>query len=281
MSQSANPLKQFFRQPAIYVKLPSGGRYWSTDSLDLPNNGELPVFPMTAIDEITYRTPDALFNGQATVNVIQSCIPNIKNAWAMPSIDLNSILTSIRIASYGHELEVGSTCPKCTHQENYTVDLRQVLDGVQPGDFDTTVTQGDLEISFQPMIYQSQTETNIAQFEQQKSIQVIQSAPDLTDQQKIERLNQALQTITELTIKALKWSIASIRTPNALVTEPEFIEEFLTNCDRKLFLRIRDHIIGLREQGDIKPLTIECSSCGNQYSQTLALDQTNFLEAAS
>lgn len=281
MSQSANPLKQFFRQPAIYVKLPSGGRYWSNDSLDLPNNGELPVFPMTAIDEITYRTPDALFNGQATVNVIQSCIPNIKNAWAMPSIDLNSILTSIRIASYGHELEVGSTCPKCTHQENYTVDLRQVLDGVQPGDFDTTVTQGDLEISFQPMIYQSQTETNIAQFEQQKSIQVIQSAPDLTDQQKIERLNLALQTITELTIKALKWSIASIRTPNALVTEPEFIEEFLTNCDRKLFLRIRDHIIGLREQGDIKPLTIECSSCGNQYSQTLALDQTNFLEAAS
>ncbi len=34
---------------------------------------------------------------------------------------------------------------------------------------------------------------------------------ELTDQEKIEKLNEALQNITELTIRALKWSIASIR----------------------------------------------------------------------
>jgi len=281
MTQNSNPLRQFFRQPAIYLRLPSGGRFWAPGSLELPQNMEIPVFPMTAIDEITYRTPDALFNGQATVNVIQSCIPNIKNAWAAPSIDLYSILTSIRIASYGHDLEVASKCPKCTHEENYTVDMREILDSIIPADFDAAVQQGDLEITFQPMTYQSQTDTNLVQFEQQKTIQVIQNSPDLTDQEKIEKLNEALQNITELTIRALKWSIASIRTPNALVTEPEFIEEFLTNCDRKLFLRIRDHIIALREQGEVKPLTIECSSCGTRYEQTLTLDQANFFEAAS
>jgi len=281
MTQNSNPLRQFFRQPAIYLRLPSGGRFWAPGSLELPQNGEMPVFPMTAIDEITYRTPDALFNGQATVNVIQSCIPSIKNAWAIPSSDLYSVLTSIRIASYGHELEVPSKCPKCSHEENYTVDLREILDSIIPADFDAAVEQGDLEITFQPMTYQSQTDTNLVQFEQQKTIQVIQNSPDLTDQEKIEKLNDALQNITELTIRALKWSIASIRTPNALVTEPEFIEEFLTNCDRKLFLRIRDHIIALREQGEVKPLTIECASCGNRYEQTLSLDQANFSEAAS
>lgn len=281
MTPISNPLKQFFRQPAIYLKLPSGGRFWPADSIDLPKNGEIPVFPMTAIDEITYRTPDALFNGQATVNVIQSCIPAIKNAWAVPNIDVNSILTSIRIASYGHDLETPSTCPKCNHQETYTVDLRHVLDTMSVGDFDSVIAQGDLEISFQPISYQSQTETNIAQFEQQKTIQVVQMTTELTDQEKIDRLNQALQNITALTIKALKWSIASIRTPSALVTEPEFIEEFLTNCDRKLFLRIRDHIIALREQSEIKPLSIKCGNCENEYQQTVALDQSNFFGAAS
>jgi hypothetical protein len=66
---------------------------------------------MTAIDEITYRTPDALFSGQAVVNVIHSCVPSIKNAWHAPVADLNSILVAIRIASYGHELEIETTTP--------------------------------------------------------------------------------------------------------------------------------------------------------------------------
>lgn len=281
MPQNSNPLRQFFRQPAIYLKLPSGGKFWPSDSLALPDNGELAVFPMTAIDEISYRTPDALFNGQSTVNVIESCIPGIKNAWAIPSIDLNSILTSIRIASYGADLEVTSTCPSCSHAEDYTFDLRQILNTISPGNFDSTVTHGDLEIAFQPISYQNQNNTNISQFEQQKSIQVVQNSAELSDQEKIARLNQALQKISELTIKALKWSISSIRTPSALVTEPEFIEEFLSNCDRKLFLRIRDHIIELRTQGDLKPLNIKCAACETEYAQVLELDQTNFFEAAS
>jgi hypothetical protein len=60
-----NPLAKFFRQPAIYVRLPSQGRNWVTGTINYPESGELAVLPMTAIDEITYRTPDALFNGEA------------------------------------------------------------------------------------------------------------------------------------------------------------------------------------------------------------------------
>ena len=92
-----NPLKQYFRQPAIYIKLPSQGQFYPEGALDMPPNGELPVYPMTAIDEITYRTPDALFNGNATVNVIQSCMPNIRDPWSIPAMDVDTILVSIRI----------------------------------------------------------------------------------------------------------------------------------------------------------------------------------------
>ena len=67
-----NPLAKHFRQPAIYIKLPSNGEYYDDAIVTIPENGELPVYPMTALDEISYRTADALFNGAAVANVIKT-----------------------------------------------------------------------------------------------------------------------------------------------------------------------------------------------------------------
>jgi hypothetical protein len=280
MNQIFNPLRQYFRRPSIYLKLPSKGEFWPEGSLEGTENGELPVFPMTAIDEITYRTPDALFNGEAVVSVIQSCIPSVKNAWDAPVSDVNPILVAIRIASYGHELELGTTCPACTHEADYTLDLRIVLDQLKSPDFNTTIKHGDLEISFQPISYRQQHETNNTQFEEQRTIQLIPGS-DLPDDEKVKRLNSALKRITELTVLALKHSIAGIRTPQNIVTEPEFIEEFLNNCDRKLFNIVRDHVIALRQSSELKPLHIKCTECSHEYDQPLTLDMASFFEPAS
>jgi hypothetical protein len=112
-------------------------------------------------------------------------------------------------------------------------------------------------------------------------IQQIQQSDQLTDEQKIEQLNATLQKITTLTIETLKHSIASIRTPQSLVTEPEFIQEFLVNCDRKFFTEIRDHIIDLRQKSEIESINVTCSHCGHLWPQTLTLDQAAFFGAAS
>lgn len=280
MTQSSNPLKQYFRQPAIYLRLPSGGKYWPPGSIELTHNGEFPVYPMTAIDEITYRTPDALFNGQAVVSVIQSCIPNVKNAWVAPTSDINSMLVAIRLASYGHELEINSTCPSCETADDYAIDLRHVLDQLSMPDFESTLVHGDLEISFAPINYQAQNKSNQSQFDEQKMIQNITSS-DLPDNEKLLRLNESMIRITELTVDALKWSISGIRTPGAIVSETEYIKEFLLNCDRKLFNRIRDYIIDLRQVAELKPLDIVCDNCKHEYQQTVTLDMTSFFGPAS
>ena len=95
-----NPLQKYFRTPAIYVKLPSGGRGYPAGTIDMPENGELPVYPMTAMDEVLARTPDALYNGSATVDVFKSCVPNIKEPWNILQSDVDLLLLAIRIASY-------------------------------------------------------------------------------------------------------------------------------------------------------------------------------------
>jgi hypothetical protein len=280
MTQIANPLRHFFRQPAIYLQLPSGGEHWPPGAIDMPPNKELPVLPMTAIDEITYRTPDALFNGQAVVSVIQSCVPHIKDAWKIPTTDINAILVAIRIASYGNELEISSTCPKCNELGDYNLDLRNVLDQIKTPDYQKSINHSDLEIFFRPIDYSEQHTANHEQWQEQRLIQMIPGS-DLPDDEKIAKLNEALQKLTKLTINALKHSIACIKTPQALVTETEFISEFLNNCDRNLFNKIRDHVIVLREGTDFKPMHLTCHSCKHEYNQSLTLDMASFFEPAS
>lgn len=280
MTPSTNPLKNYFRTPALHLKLPSGGKHWPVGTLDMPPTGEIPVLPMTAIDEITYRTPDALFNGSAIVSVIQSCCPNIKNAWAAPSMDITAILIAIRLASFGNDLEISSTCPKCQTEGDYTMELQEAMNQLRTPDFDTPIRHGDLEIYFRPMVYQKQNEINLKQFEQQRAIVQIRSS-DLAEEEQSKLLNSALQEITKLTVDVLAANIAAIRTPAALVSEPEYIREFVQNCDRKLFGEIRDHAITVREQGEIPPLNVRCSNCEHEYQQPIILDATSFFDNAS
>jgi len=281
MTQLTNPLKAFFRQPAIYLKLPSNGSFWPDGSVDFPHNRELPVYPMTAVDEITYRTPDALFSGQSVINVIHSCVPNIKNAWEVPGIDLNAVLIAIRIASYGHEMELATKCPKCETESDFGVDLRMVLDSIREPDYTTPIQHGDLEITLMPVSYRNQNQVGLKQYEQQRSVQQIQTDPNTSDEEKIKKLNEIMHLITELTIETLKYSIASIRTPDALVTEIEFIRDFLVNCDRKLYQEIRDRVIELRNSSELKPFEVVCPNCNHKHEQTLTLDQAAFFGVAS
>jgi hypothetical protein len=277
---SNNPLKQYFRQPAIYVRLPSQGKFYPPGTINMPPTNELPVYPMTAMDEITYRTPDALFNGQATVNVLSSCVPDVRDHWSTPSVDIDTLLIAIRIASYGHDMDFGTKCPKCSHECEHTVDLRGVLDRMRAPDYKQSLRSGDMEIFFKPMSYRELNDNNAIQFENQKLLSILPDG-EIPDQEKMAALSNALKRITEITVRALSQSIAAIKTPQALVSEPEYIEELLKNCDRDLFDKIKNHIIDLKGQSEMPPMTITCPECQNQYDQAVTLDMSSFFASAS
>lgn len=247
----------------------------------MPPNGELPVLPMTAIDEITYRTPDALFNGSAVANVIQSCVPNIKNGWAVPSVDLDAILVGIRIATYGHDLEINCFCPKCENEDHYTVDLRTSIDAMKPADYQQPLIHGDLEIYFQPMNYKMLNQNNQLQFEEQRALQAIAAVADEDAKKQSNAISTMLRQITDMTVKSLAQSIAAIKTPGSIVTDLNQIEEFLKNTDRKLFGQIRDKVIDLKSGTELKPMAVECTKCSNKYEQSFTLDMSSFFDSAS
>lgn len=274
-----NPLTQYFRQPAIYIRLPSQGKFYPPGTLNMPPNGEIPVLPMTSVDEITYRTPDALFNGTATVNVVKSCVPSIRDPWVMPSADLDAVLVGIRIASYGHAMDLDVRCPACETDDEISVDLRVVNDQLKIGNYDQPLIIGDLEFWFQPINYKSMNENSQVQLEQQQVMRVLDS--DVEDKIKSEQLQRSMLLVAETTNKTIAQSIATIKTPNAMVNETEYIIDFLKNCDSKIFNQLRDHVIRVKQQSDIQPLALTCKHCSHKYNQPFTLDLSSFFDNAS
>lgn len=276
----SNPLSQFFRQPAIHIRLPSGGKFYPVGSINMPPNGELPVLPMTAVDEITYRTPDALFNGSAVVSVIQSCVPSIKDAWQMPSQDIDAVMIAIRIASFGHGMDITTRCPACNHSDEVTVDLRAVNDMIHPGDYNKNLELGDLKFYFKPMSYKEINANNQVQFDQQQALRIVND-DSVEDAVKLKQLTASMKIINDLTIRTIAQSIHTIQTSDAIVTEFNYILEFLNNCESKIFNRLRDYVIDLKQSSEIKPVDISCVECTHTYKQPFTLDMTSFFGNAS
>jgi hypothetical protein len=280
MTQTINPLSKYFRQPAIHLRLPSGGKFYPAGTVTLPPNGEIPIFPMTAVDEITNRTPDALFNGASTAGVIGSCVPAIADPWAVTAVDLSALLCAIRLASYGHEMEISSTCPSCGHTHQVTVDLRTVLDNIKMPDYDKPLSIGDLTMFFTPLTYRQINDISRVQYEDSKIIQIVNNS-EAGEEEKMKQLGDAFRRITTLTIRSISASVAAIKTSDAMVTDNKQIEEFLVNAPKNVFETVRDKVIELRSQTDIPPLQLTCPECSHEYKQEFTLDMSNFFETAS
>lgn len=270
----SNPLKQYFRRPATYIRLPSGGKYNTKDDIEPTPDGEIPVYPMSAIDEITSRTPDALFNGHAVVDIIKSCIPAIKNPWKITSVDIDTILIGIRIASNGDTMDINCQCPHCNTEGVFGLNLTQLLTSRRDVNYGMPLKVRDLEIKFKPLKYEETNANNLAQYEIQKMVADLEQVTD--EKEKVIRTKQALEYMNKLTTDIVGSTIDYIRTPETQVSDQNYIKEFINNCDRQTGNAIKDFSIKLKEESDLPPLHATCTNCGSEFDQPLVLNITDF-----
>jgi len=171
MVENTNPLNKYYRQPAIYISLPTKGRYYSAQTYTATQTGEIPVLPMTAKDEMAFKTPDAMINGQATVDVISSCCPNIIDPWQLVNYDLDTVLMAIRIASYGETMDITAMVPVINEQISHTVNLPALLETVKNVEIkDSFRTKNGFTVTVRPLTYKDITQTQTKTFEQQKIV---------------------------------------------------------------------------------------------------------------
>ena len=257
MTENTNPLNKYFRQAAIHITLPSNGDY-PPHVITPSATGEFPVMPMTAKDEIKFKTPDALMNGQGVVDVIQSCMPNIKDAWQIKSHDVDTILIAIRIATYGETMDLQFNVPTINEQVTHTINLPATLDQIRQDKIQNTITLKDgLIVETRPLTYRDMTQTSLQTFQQQKMYSSVQSS-DISDEEKVKRFDESFKALTELNSKVLLKNISKITTPEGVeVSDPAQIKEFVDNANATLITELQDELAVVRVQGSVKPLTLK------------------------
>lgn len=275
-SAATNPLTAYFRQPAIYIKLPSNGQWWGEGSIDLPANGEIPVYPMTARDEITIKTPDALMNGQGVVDVIQSCCPNIKNAWKMPSVDVDMVLLAVRVATFGSSMDIRTRCSHCNHSNEHEVNLSPIIDNIVCPSFNKTVDYRDIRIKVRPQHYFEVNRANTVSYEEQKILNLLAN-DDLEPETKAAELRDSMRRLVDIGVESCVNSTEYIELPTGdRVSSREYIKEFYTNAENEVITRLQSHIAELAKITKIPDQQVQCEECQGVYQTELEFDYASF-----
>jgi len=281
MPSNTNPLQKYFRQPKLFIQLPSKGKYYPKDALEMTETGELPVYSMTAKDELLLKTPDALLNGQATVDVIQSCVPNIKNAWFMPSIDLDAILIAIRIATYGENLDLTTKIPVTNETKDYVLSLNEILAKLCSVTFVDSFDYQDMFVKIKPLTYKEFTQTSLKTFEEQRIFRIIND-DKISEEEKLAKFSASFKKLTDINIDVMAKSVYSITVDGVEVNNPAHIQDFFNNSEKSFFSFVLEHLEKEKRKFQIEPLRVitteedRAKGAPEEFSVPITFDQSNF-----
>ena len=280
-TQESNPLKKYYRQPKQFVRLPSNYKYYKPGTIQVPESGEVAVFPMTAKDELLFKTPDALLNGEATVRVIQSCIPAITNAWEMPALDIDTCLVAIRMATYGTKMQVKVFVPKTKIEKDMELDSQAALDRLLSHTYEEKFLYQNMEVTTRPLTYKEFTEAAIKTFEEQRLAAMVQDK-EMPEEEKIKRFQASFSKLTDINIQMVSASVASIRVDGQVVTDKTQIQEFLENTSKEFYQTIIDQSTKQKDNFTIPPVEMTATpeeikaGAPETYKVPVLFDQANF-----
>lgn len=291
-----NPLKSFSRTPKIYVKLPSTGKFYPNNFMELSPNKEVPVKAMTATDDMIMNNPDALLNGDAVYNTIRSCVTKCDDVRKLLIPDVEVILAGIRYASKGDALKFKTKCPHCEHEAEEMVSIRMLLDMVTTVDDLDEPSTYEIEssptekicIHMHPSPYETVTQANIVVFEQARLIQFIQENPEITMDERNDKLRQSFDRLATFQLNILLNSIESIDIVSksstgeemviSKVTDKVHIREFLDDIEKSHAEGINKKLEKLNGVGLPSEMTVACDECTKEYTMEVKFDPSNFSE---
>ena len=284
MPNKNNPLSGYFRSPKLYTKLPSQGKFYTPDVVEWPETNELPVFPMTAKDEMIMKNPDALLNGEAVAQVIASCVPAVKKPRALISNDADALLLAVQCATFGDEVPVSGECPKCNKSIESVASIEVALETMtQLQETYKYDTEEGLTIEVRPFTYESTVKAGIANFQTTRSLQSIQAITDEIEQ--LKAFNQNFIQVAALNFDLIVDSVGSVSGKDAegeefLVTDRAHIREFLENCSTSIGKKVEESIAEVNKIGVNKIIQLECEECEEPFTKEIGFDPVNFFTAS-
>ena len=275
---AANPLKNFFRQYKLFIRLPSGDQYYPDGTVDYNASGEVGIMAMTGQDELILKNPDALLNGEALVQVISSCVPAVRNVRALLTNDIDALITAIRFVTYNDKLETAITCPNCKHENLYKIDLENTLNSMTYLEPEYLVhLPSGLSVHIKPYGFTEVLKSLHTQFEQSKQAMAVVT-PGLSDEERNHILNGVFMSLAKTTYELTLASITRVvnESQGIDVTDRTYIAEFLRNVDRSVTELIQKSIKDANAVGVQKAFEPVCEKCNHTWHSEIDFNPVNF-----
>lgn len=282
MATNENPLKQFYRVERSSIKLPSRGIFYDKDVVELNDDGEVPIFPMTAADEMQFKNPDALLSGSAIVDVLKSCIPAIKKPRKLLSCDIDALMIGVRHASYGDDAEMVVNCPKCDTDNTYTLNLLTLISSTETLDdtYEVVLQGGDLTVFVKPGTFSALLKRQKTAFEG-AHVERIMSDSTLSEERRIKAFAATFNKLTKLNFELVNDAIDKIvftddEGETQTVTNNEHIGDFLRNIVKDDVDQIEDKIAEVNKIGIQRTTDAHCTNCEHQWEAAIEFNPVNF-----
>jgi len=276
-----NPLQQFFRQPSVYLRLPTAGRWYTPTTVETTEDHELPVYPLSAMNDIMLNTPDAMLNGQALENVVKDCAPGIKNVKKFMLPDLEALFVAIKSASNGGRMDIDRKCPACQHENTYELNCQGLLDTMSFINEDDLVLRfgDDLLVHVRPYDFEMRQMFIKREFEEEKLFRNIREQGDSVDEiTKAGMMAESVERLSRLTFSLVSRSIEKIVMVknNISVTDIMHINEWLMSISKAQAEMVMDAVDKINKIGITKTLMVACTECNHSWEETLSFDPASF-----
>ena len=264
-TEIVNPLLQVLkaRIPGETFRLPSSGLFYHNGELDEGvTNGELHVFPLTALDEIILKTPDKLLSGKAIIEVFSRCIPQIKKPMELLSKDVDYLLMCLRLISYGETLGITykHSCENAT-ERSYDVELRPLIAKSKPVDPTAIGTKYTIKmpseqvVELRPSLYGGILSLYLSNFE----------ASRLSEDEQYRYSQNQLLTIVSDTVVSVDG-----------ITNRDQIREWITQIPAGWMTQLGEVMHEMSDWGPSSEWTTICKDCGEEITIEIPLNPVAF-----
>lgn len=292
-------LKKYYRKPKLYIELPSEMNFYPEDFIskdDISSNNEVGILPMTTMNDLMLKNPEALINGSAIENLIKdsTTLSNV-DVKKMIKSDVDVMLVAIKIASQGENQETELTCPKCEHEQTYTRNLKSVLNEVKHHEKEYILKHENLDgltLYLKPSTFQDALTLDSHAFDEQKKISQIKknlntmlSEKEIEEEDEVRFLSSIHEIFKDLTISTMDVyanCIYKIVTEDGnIVTDHDEIYEWLKQIDNTSFEAIRDKLSEINSRGVKSEELVKCVECDYEWNQPFDTNPTDFFVTGS
>jgi hypothetical protein len=258
-----NPLLAKVKVPGKIFQLPSKGLLYDNGELRPGvENGEIHVYPMSAIDEIKMKNPDMLFSGRAFEEVIRNCVPDVLKPAELFGRDVDAIMTFLRITTYGNEfaIETRHTCEHAKDRE-YAIDLNDVVAQMKPMEPALIETYYTVTLPNEQVVL-------LEPIRLKHVVAMLQSSMVNKDKPTIEDIQSAL--VDQL--------LNMIRSVDG-ISDRALIAEWVSSIPSPYVSTIADRLTAANEWGPLFDREVKCRDCGEDFLVELPVNPVSFFTA--